>query len=301
MPVDDNVFVSTSCLNGDRSIQSVLERMENLSIKNVELSGPHPYVPFEEMFLDLQRYRDSGMSFIIHNYFPPPEFNFTLNIASFKETVIENSGLLINAALDLSQKIGAPFYGCHAGYLADAQANEEGIFQFDIESIRTPEDSISQTVRTVGNILRKRSKNLPPEGILLENLFPATPKKNFSLACTPSEISCLLEAIDDERVGLLLDLAHLELTSSLYGCNAETFLEDIITKAGKYIKAVHLSGNDGKNDNHLPLEPGSWKFAAAKRIKETKGSKIPFTLECRGVDNDTLLFQIDLLCKSLGG
>ncbi len=300
-PVEDRIFISTSCVAGDRHISAVLERLARLSIRNVELSGPHPYIPYNELVSELLRYRDSGMSFIIHNYFPQPESDFVLNIASFDEGVIENSRTLIHNALDLSQKIGAIFYGCHAGYLADASVKGDEYFQFNVASLRSPEACITQTAWTVNSILKNRGNNLPSGGMLLENLFPAGPQDNFSLACTPREIKNLFEVFDPPGPGLLLDLAHLELTCLLYGLSPDVALQEVTDTMGHLIRCVHLSGNDGRIDSHIPLGPEAWQLHAARRLSilAGTGSGVIFTLECRKMNDDTLLSQMNQLIDFL--
>ncbi len=300
LPVEDRIYISTSCVAGDRSLSTVLDKLAKLSVRNVELSGPHPYVPHDLLASELLGYKKTGMSFIVHNYFPQPETDFVLNIASFDENVIENSRNLINNALDLAREIGALFYGCHAGYLADAEA-KTGYFQFNVTSVQSPKASLNQTAGTVNGILKNRGGNLPSGGMLLENLFPAGPQKNFSLACTPGEIKSLFGAFNHPTPGLLLDLSHLELTCQLYGLSPEAALQEVIDTMGDLIRCVHLSGNDGRTDSHAPLEPDAWQLHAARRLNTLRGtgSGLFFTLECRKLDDKTLLSQMNQLLNCL--
>ena len=301
-PLENRIFVSTSCVAGDRHVDAVLARLDGLSIRNVELSGPHPHIPHTKLVSELTKYRNSGMSFIIHNYFPRPESDFVLNIASFDAKVIENSYNLVNSALDLSQEIEALFYSCHAGYLADATIKENGYFQFNSTSMQSREVCIAQAACTINNILENRTDNLPSEGMLLENLFPAGSNETFSLACTPQEIKDLFDALGNPIPGLLLDLSHLELTCLLYGLSPDDALREIIDTMGNRIQCVHLSGNDGRTDSHIPLRPEAWQLRAArcllKALPETAGDVV-FTIECREMDDNTLLSQINQLIDSL--
>ena len=137
--------------------------------------------------------------------------------------------------------------------------------------------------------------------MLLENLFPAGPEETFSLACTPREIKNLFEVLDFPGLGLLLDLAHLELTCLLYGLSPDAALQEINDTMGNLIRCVHLSGNDGSIDSHAPLEPDAWQLHAARRLSTLPGTGngVVFTLECRKMDDNTLLSQMNQLIDFL--
>ncbi len=301
MSVKDRVYISTSCVDGDRHITTVLERMVSMSIMNIELSGPHPFVPYDRLISELLSYKDIGVSFIVHNYFPPPKSDFVLNIASLNDEIVGENQTLIHNALDLACKLQALFYSCHAGYLADAKAHSKGLFQFDIASMQSPETSLVQAANIINEIIKNEQEIIPSGGILIENLFPVERSTPLSLACTPDEMKALLDMIDNSIVGILLDLAHFELTCNTYNLNPDIALDTLLCDIGDRVKAIHLSGHDGRTDIHMPLEPKSWQLKAARMLNTmpANGNELKFTLESRGMDDATLLAQLDMILDSL--
>lgn len=297
----DQIYVSTSCLAGDRHLATVLDCMANLGIRNVELSGPHPYIPDTILESMLFEYRNTGMRFIIHNYFPPPDIDFVLNIASFDQTVIKRTCDLVLKAISLAERLETPFYGCHAGYLADAAPHQNGTFAFYTDKIYPMDRCMDQVKQNLHKILTGAGCFANSRPILLENLFPTNSQTTYSLACTADEINALFKRLEDSRIGLLLDLAHFELTCSLYRRNPDKDLDALIEGMGPRIRSVHLSGIDGQTDCHTPLISGAWQLKAAGYINRLfrKQNRLTFTLECRGIDEETLLSQIELLAANL--
>ena len=299
-PVEQRIYVSTSCLGGNREINSVLGRLFDLGIHRVELTGPHPSRPVDLLIMELQKWRQQGMFFIIHNYFPPPANDFVLNLASFDENTSLQTKNLIISALKLAAAIDSPIYGCHSGYLADAIAQNDGTFQF-LESRYPLKDCTQQTAAVIQEIISMADAIMPPRGILLENLFPPENGENHSIARTPEEIELLFSLLPDHSFNLLLDLAHLELTCSLAGFSPDDALNRIIEKFADRIYEVHISGHDGKKDLHTPLTPDSWQVGALKEINSARNipDDIIFTLESRNLPETVLLQQIELITRVL--
>ena len=76
------LFVSTACLKGDKNYQRVLDTYIQAGIKNIELTGVHPYLPQEELKTLINDYKLHGVEFTFHNYFPPPELPIVMNFLS---------------------------------------------------------------------------------------------------------------------------------------------------------------------------------------------------------------------------
>jgi sugar phosphate isomerase/epimerase len=297
--VEHNLYISTSCIDGERNISSVLRRLASLGILNVELSAPHPYVLKDDLIKELLYWREQGMSFLLHNYFPSPENDFVLNLASFNEDIHFKTVGLVSEALELANIVGSPIYGCHAGYLADAIAQPDGTFSFTGQK-ESHEKCVEQVAATIKEIFTNNIK-IPHRGILLENLFPLSRNETFSLACDPQEIKYLFDFLNDSRVGLLLDLAHLELTCQLKQYTVDKALDEIIDSFSDKILEIHLSGHDGKCDMHSTIKSDSWQVAALKNMKSllVDNKDICITLESRKLTNGELLNQIELLNETL--
>ena len=63
-------------------------------------------------------------------------------------------------------------------------------------------------------------------------------------------------------VGLLLDLGHLNVSSTINEFDRELFLEEYLDEFGENVMEVHISENNGWKDEHLPLKQNSWQLDA---------------------------------------
>ena len=76
------LFVSTACLKGDKNYKGVLDTYIGAGIKNIELTGVHPYLQFDELKNLINQYKSHEVDFTFHNYYPPPEIPIVLNMLS---------------------------------------------------------------------------------------------------------------------------------------------------------------------------------------------------------------------------
>ena len=67
-----------------------------------------------------------NLKFIVHNYFPPPQRPFVLNLASLNESIYQESLNHIKKSIKLASFIKSPFYSFHAGFLIDPKVKELG-------------------------------------------------------------------------------------------------------------------------------------------------------------------------------
>lgn len=75
----NNLFVSTACLKGEKSYDRVINEFLNNDIKNIELTGVHPYLESNKLEKLINDYKNKGVNFTFHNYFPPPKEPIVLN------------------------------------------------------------------------------------------------------------------------------------------------------------------------------------------------------------------------------
>jgi sugar phosphate isomerase/epimerase len=281
---------------GNIHLREVLRRCDENSIDSIELSAPHPYQPLEKLKKLLLEYRRRGFRFTIHNYFPPQKRNFVLNIASLDENIRRQSRNLVEEALELASEIDSPVYGIHMGYLAEGNVDPKGIFQF-----KPKKNNYGLCLEQMALFVKDIAKKSQNYGItiILENLFPGK-TGNFSLGCTFDEIEKIISMVP-EQVGLLLDLGHLNVSSHMFGFDKFAFLEKCFAKFGDLIYEVHLSENEGLEDEHLPITENSWQLMALKDfcgIPLRKNRSRIFCLEARNeVSLDSLKSSIELINK----
>lgn len=257
-------YLSTS-LCRQSSLEDAIVECGNLSNKYVELSAPHPYQSIGEIALILKKYKEKGYNFTLHNYFPPPQKSFVLNIASDDKKIINLCKTLVDGALKLSVDAGSSIYGLHAGYLSKAKAREDGMFEFDDEEI-----SYTKALKKSSDFISNMVENFDKKNVnfLVENLFPSI-ARNSSLNCNMGQIDDLMDSVP-KKVGLLLDLGHMNISSKIMGFDRQKFLDEYLTKYGERLFEVHISENNGLKDEHKALEENSWQYDAIKKIRQVK-------------------------------
>ena len=83
------IYISTSCIK-EKNIIDVLKILVKNNIKNIELSGGTKN--FKGLEDQLIRFVDKeNINVRIHNYFPPPENDFVINIASLNSEIHDKS------------------------------------------------------------------------------------------------------------------------------------------------------------------------------------------------------------------
>jgi sugar phosphate isomerase/epimerase len=102
--------------------------------------------------------------------------------------------------------------------------------------------------------------------IAIENIFEDTPDNLVSL----------MQAIDNERVGICFDAGHCNLFTSVP-------LDEWLNKLGPYIIETHIHDNNGDFDSHFALGEGNIDFR--KVISSLKGREIIHTIEATSVED----------------
>lgn len=282
-PIEDRLYISTSCLDGEKDIEISLSRLNSMNITHVELSGIHPYIPFSKLTDRLLYWRDAGMRFTIHNYFPRARDSFVLNFISTSKVIRDKSRQHIFNAVKLAYQTGSTLYGFHPGYLYDAVEAGDGTFIFDKTNGRSLEEGLDFFREEFIQFYQE----LDIEGsnqkvfVVLENLFPKTKGQACSIMCRYEEIYELFHSpsFQNSNVGLLLDLGHLAISANLLGFDKNKFIDSLLENFGDKIYEVHLSENNLNNDSHEVIAKDSWQVKALKLFRKT-GERIGGTIFC---------------------
>ena len=103
----------------------------------------------------------------LHNYFPPPEEDFVVNIASLDKKISEKSINHCLKAIELSKKVNSEKFSIHAGFLIDPKSKEIGVMNklAAVEKFFDKEKAINKMIETY-ELLKNKDKNIK---IYLEN------------------------------------------------------------------------------------------------------------------------------------
>jgi len=291
------IFVSSSSINGD-SIEVAIRELSDSGIRKIELSGG---TTFSKSILGRLKSlkKKLCLDFLIHNYFPPPEKDFVLNIASPRETTRLKSVEFIKKSIQWANHLGIDRYSFHAGYARELSPPDPGNQYFKVVSMPVirPENVTSYMYESVEEIQKYAEDHKVK--VSAENLFPFSDEPEISLLSTPSEIFKFLEHFSEkDHVGLLLDLGHIVLSSNCYGFDKDELVDGLIKKYSHKIFGIHLSGNDGEVDKHSELSPNDWQIKAAGKFDPVM---IPVTLECRNLNKNKMSNQYKMLKRELAG
>ena len=227
-------------------------------IKHIELSGGK----YDNDQLSKLVKLKNEASFQIHNYFPPPEKPFVLNLASLNSDIAKLSIEHIKKGINWAYELESFVYSFHAGFLLDPKINELGR-KVSSQKLFNREESTLRFIERLNEIDNyAKTKGVK---LLIENNVLS--KKNFDqFGCDPfimaNEVDFLkIMKNTSKNVELLIDLAHLKVSANSLGFDPIKFL----INTDKWIKAYHLSDNDGTRDSNEPISKNSWFWPYLKK------------------------------------
>jgi sugar phosphate isomerase/epimerase len=209
---------------------------------------------------------------IIKNLFASYNFKYFLhapsidiNLASLNPEIGKASQEMLLNTVHFASRINAELVVSHVGRL----------------SRDYPPNFIRKAIENAVNRLKQIANTAENFGVTftIENDHKTS---DFIIAGYPSQMLSLLKDIDCK---LTLDVGHANTLGKI-----ETFFDML----NRYIVNVHLHGNNGTHDEHLPLNKA--KISIIKTIEKIKrdASWLPLTLEChsiQGLRNDFNLLR----------
>lgn len=275
------IYISSACIQ-NKSIFGTLNQLKVIT-NNIELSGGTEIQ--KDMLLRIKKYKlkYEKINFLVHSYFPPPVKDFVLN---FADTSNQTRGF-IQESMKYVQELKIKYYSIHAGFKED--------FKIKNELLIDGKGSFLQK-----NILENISwfYDNYTEKLALENLFPNDQKEN----CFISHIDEIVKLLEfNTKVFLLLDLGHLKISSRFYNFNYLDAVNLLFDKYSERILEIHLSENNGMEDNHNIIESDSIQCMILEKFrKKIIKNNINLVIEARGYSLQELKKCHDLLNKIIG-
>lgn len=279
------IFISTGGEH-NMSAYDYANVLINKGISNIELSGGLYESVNVENYITLSK----KANIQIHNYFPPPEIPFVFNLASKNDEIAESSMNLAKNAIKIAKQINRPIYSFHAGFLIDPKTDELGK-TIRAKNINNREECLEIFISRI-NILAQYAKSHGVELLIENNVISQDNYNTFGddplLMTIASEAKYIMENTPD-NVNMLLDVAHLKVSSNSLGIDKK----EMFTVCDKWIKAYHLSDNNGSADTNETIDENSWFWPYIKP------NKLFYTLEVYGVTTKEYLSQIDIVERKL--
>lgn len=289
--MNSDIYVSTSCIKGQfSSINELLQKYVDASINFIELG----FVSGCKSFDINPVFVNNNTRFFVHNYFPPPEKPFVLNLASKNDVLLGLSMNLCKQAIELCSTLGAPYYSVHAGFRSNISPDSLGekIEYEEVVPYKIAFQTLVESLRTLAAYAKKRNVSLIIEPNVLSEFNLRMGRNEIALICESEEILNLMKILGSDNIGILLDTGHLNVTAKTLGFNRIQFVRDI----APYIRAMHLHDNNGFWDAHEPVKPGSWVFDVLS-IHELTG--LPITVEAKFSSMDDICQHVSWLGEEI--
>ena len=244
------IYVSTSYGTERASTDIVRELIEH-GILHIELSGgPSPEKDLLAKLVDLKK--EHNCHFRLHNYFPPPETDFIINLASTNEQTYQLSINHLKKAITWSEILASDRYGFHAGFLIDLTVDDLGrtVNWQNWTDIDEKKRRFHEAVRELEIFGQARGVEVYIENNVLtpENYRRFNNHSPFLLT-TINEIEHYVR--DGRKV--LIDIAHLKVSARAQDFN----LSEAVSRSLEMSDYLHISDNNGIVDSNGPVERDS--------------------------------------------
>lgn len=239
------IYVSSSCIKST-TIGEAVHALAEAGYTCIELSGGTR--PYPEMLDDLFRLKSEfGLNYLCHNYFPPPQKDFVLNLASLDDEINRMSLEHVIDALHLSEKLDADKFAFHAGFLINIPLSQVGR---TIEKTELFDRSQART-RFNENLARIRAeaRNI---GIYVENNVLSINNYESYGQVNPFFVTDS-SGLQEFEITPLLDVAHLKVSCQTLGLDFTTQMDAFFDRTDY----VHISDNNGAVDNNQGLKAQS--------------------------------------------
>lgn len=273
------IYASTNCLKHPKNVEKVLTEYEKGGIENVELGSVHEH-------FDIKILKRFNFNFVIHNYFPPPKTPFNFNLASKNDIIRKKSSKLAKNAIDLCCDIESPLYTFHAGFTVDPPRLGSPLPRINISDKNEAIKIFVDEVENIVDFANSRGIKVAMEPNVVQKFNLIENRNDLCLFAEHQEIVNMFKILKNTSLGLLVDLGHTAVTSHWLKFDKDEFVQ----KCSKYTCALHVSNNNGLQDQHKGLTKKCWAFTKLKKFKNK-----PIILETMNLSVEKIKQNIHLV------
>lgn len=249
---------STAGLTGNTG-QNIINQFGEMGIRDLELSN----FPKEQNLLRFCKVNEYlNFSFQLHNYYiqEDKDDEFVMNLASLDDVLANKTVDKIEDALFITNKLNLDNFCFHAGFFLNLSKDELGnnfssklytakecvlaeeLFYKRLDYLAQKAESLNIKLGVETNVCTQKNLNF------FQNNNP------FMLA-NSKQITEFIER-KPKNVGILWDFGHIKVSSNTFNfCPKKAFMD-----AKDHIIGLHLSDNDGKNDQNRAIQSNSWSI-----------------------------------------
>lgn len=287
MPLNSQMpYVSTGAFK-TRSVSEIIALALDAGLHHIELASG---TAWNRDMLDAVR-KTSGqpINYLVHNYFPPHETPFVLNLGAGEEATLRRSQEHCRLAVELCYELNAPFFSVHAGFAFAGKPENLGrdVTRLPRISLEEAHEIFVKSLRDLCAYAAGKNIRIAVENNVLHPFNLVVGKNRLGLCATAEDILQTQADVGDANLTFLIDVGHLKVTANTLRFDRETFLD----KVGPYVAAFHLSDNDGTADQNRPFDDEAWflprlaDFPHATMILEAYSLDVPEIIKtCRVVE-----------------
>ncbi|WP_321405121.1 TIM barrel protein [Maridesulfovibrio sp.] len=289
--IETELYISSSCFKKGE-FAAILDTVSTLPATGLELSHFSGAIP--DLATIQQQADQKKCKLLVHNYFPPPENHFVMNLASDSAETLEQSILLAEKAIRFCRKANIPFYSVHCGFACNAAPEDLGKPLASLQRIplQNAMDIFVQSLKKICSYAQRMGVKIAIENHTVSSFNLVNGENKLLPGATPDELLKIVDSVHMENLGLLLDLGHLKITSRSMGFD----LNDAIKKLSSRTLAIHIHDNNGIYDEHLPMTESSWFLDL---LANHFGPNVKLVMESNDQTADSLAKQIQILKKVL--
>lgn len=272
-------FLSTTFAPRGSRLGEILELCFRYGFRHIELGSTHDYEGDPQAIV-----RCFQFEYLVHNYFPPPQESFILNIASLDETIYRRSINQIFRSIDFCDEIGARLYTFHPGFLTDPKGESQDPsnydFKFSDERLAKADyqNAFQRMVEAISQIISYGQKRRVPIALETEGTFY---RNRHLLMQKPEEYCNFFRYFSPQDIRINLNLGHLHLAASFFNFRVQDFVDLV----ANYVVAMEMSHSEGLRDEHRPLCEDGWYWDI---ITDPRFQRIYKILELRNTSIDEI-------------
>ncbi len=271
------------------NLEEMLGQADTWGLRTIELSSGVSYAPGIQQ--TVEKFADR-FDFLVHNYFPPPDEAFVLNLGADDPDILERSKAHCRGAIDLSVQLGASFYSVHSGFAMNMRPNQLGkpdeqgrILAQTAPAYETAYARFVESVTSLCDYADGKGVDFVIENNVLAPALAAATHGRPLLMVEADEICKFFADVAHPRLGLLVDTGHAKVSAYTMNFAPEYFLETV----SDHIRAFHLSDNDGQADQNLMYDERAWFATYLRHFPET-----PIVIETYRLDEQQMRDQLAL-------
>lgn len=246
-------FVSTGAFK-TRSVRECVEWALKGGVDRIELGSGSHWSP--DVLQPIRETSGRPIRYLVHNYFPPHEQPFVLNLASSDPEARERSLAHCRQAIDLSVELRAPFFSVHAGFAFKAKPEHLGrpVTQVPRVTLEQAHETFVRSLKELCAYASRRCVRLAVENNVIHPFNLVNGRNLVSLCATAEEILRTYAEVGASNLGILIDVGHLKVTATSLGFDRHAFLD----RVAPHVVAFHLSDNNGLADQNRPFDEQAW-------------------------------------------